>query len=228
MLSLLRRKRTPSFLPNLPNLGIVSRLQSALPIPAVTVGTGEKDDNYPEAVWKWLSSQPRLQQLGIFRGLQRQDVYVASAPGRVDVMGGFADFNGSHVLQYPTSERTVAVAMVHRGSCIGTDKVPILQLISLQVPSLGVITEFRSSTSSKMTKAAPQVQRLPMSLLQSPVTGNVTDSTTTVRDGLRGSLGNRTSGEGDNWPYYVTVCLPPSHPVDKLTLTPSGDLLLYH
>ena len=207
MLSLLRQRNTSVFRRS---RGVVSRYQSAIPV----VSTGEKEDGYHEAVWKWLSGQTRLQQLGLLRGLQRQDVYVASAPGRVDVMGGFADFNGSHVLQYPTSERTVAVAMIHRGSCIGTDKVPILRLVSLQVPSLGVITNYPSNPSMTMAtlqRPTDQEISLPMSLLQSPVTGNVTDSAQALWDGLREAVVNGTRGEADNWPYYVTVTIYPQH-----------------
>jgi galactokinase len=36
------------------------------------------------------------------------DVIVTRAPGRLDVMGGIADYSGSHVLQFPIAEGTVA------------------------------------------------------------------------------------------------------------------------
>ena len=46
----------------------------------------------------------RLSQLKSFFG--KQKVYHASAPGRLDVMGGIADYSGSYVLQMPIAERT--------------------------------------------------------------------------------------------------------------------------
>jgi L-arabinokinase len=40
------------------------------------------------------------------------DLIVARAPGRLDVMGGIADYSGSHVLEYPIAEATfVAVQL---------------------------------------------------------------------------------------------------------------------
>jgi len=38
----------------------------------------------------------------------RQDIYVSRAPGRLDVMGGIADYSGSLVLQMPIAEATFA------------------------------------------------------------------------------------------------------------------------
>ena len=35
------------------------------------------------------------------------DVFVARAPGRLDVMGGIADYSGSLVLQRPTAEASL-------------------------------------------------------------------------------------------------------------------------
>src|ERR1044071_9127891 len=37
----------------------------------------------------------------------RADVFVARAPGRLDVMGGIADYSGSLVLELPTAEATL-------------------------------------------------------------------------------------------------------------------------
>ena len=39
-----------------------------------------------------------------------EPIFVARAPGRLDVMGGIADYSGSLVLQLPTREATFAAA----------------------------------------------------------------------------------------------------------------------
>ena len=43
---------------------------------------------------------------GFFDG--REDIFVTRAPGRLDVMGGIADYSGSLVLEMPIAESTVA------------------------------------------------------------------------------------------------------------------------
>src|SRR6188474_2199318 len=40
-------------------------------------------------------------------------VFVARAPGRLDVMGGIADYSGALVLQWPIREATCAAVQVH-------------------------------------------------------------------------------------------------------------------
>jgi galactokinase len=53
----------------------------------------------------------------------RADVYVSRAPGRLDVMGGIADYSGSLVLQWPIREAThVALSL---------DPAPRLRIVSL-------------------------------------------------------------------------------------------------
>ena len=39
---------------------------------------------------------------------QEQDIFVARAPGRLDVMGGIADYSGSLVLQLPIQPAALA------------------------------------------------------------------------------------------------------------------------
>jgi galactokinase len=41
------------------------------------------------------------------------ELIVARAPGRLDVMGGIADYSGSHVLEYPIAEATFAAVEVN-------------------------------------------------------------------------------------------------------------------
>src|ERR1044072_6992584 len=36
----------------------------------------------------------------------KADLIIARAPGRLDVMGGIADYSGSHVLEFPIAEAT--------------------------------------------------------------------------------------------------------------------------
>ena len=42
----------------------------------------------------------------------KNDVIVSRAPGRLDVMGGIADYSGSHVLEFPIAEATVAAVQL--------------------------------------------------------------------------------------------------------------------
>ncbi|KAL3650983.1 D-arabinose 1-dehydrogenase (NAD(P)(+)) [Castilleja foliolosa] len=71
------------------------------------------------------------------------DIYVARAPGRLDVMGGIADYSGSLVLQMPTREAChVAVQNIHptkqrlwkhaqaRQNAKGNGPTPVLQIVS--------------------------------------------------------------------------------------------------
>ena len=41
------------------------------------------------------------------------DLTVSRAPGRLDVMGGIADYSGSHVLEFPIAEATFAAVQLH-------------------------------------------------------------------------------------------------------------------
>ncbi|CAK7354350.1 unnamed protein product [Dovyalis caffra] len=72
-----------------------------------------------------------------------EDIYVARAPGRLDVMGGIADYSGSLVLQMPTREAChVAVQKNHpskhrlwkhaqaRQNVRGQGPTPVLQIVS--------------------------------------------------------------------------------------------------
>lgn len=43
----------------------------------------------------------------------KTDVIVSRAPGRLDVMGGIADYSGSHVLELPIAEATVAAIQLN-------------------------------------------------------------------------------------------------------------------
>jgi L-arabinokinase len=43
----------------------------------------------------------------------KTDLIVGRAPGRLDVMGGIADYSGSHVLEYPIAEATFAAVQLN-------------------------------------------------------------------------------------------------------------------
>ena len=53
-----------------------------------------------------------------------EPVFVASAPGRLDVMGGIADYSGSLVLELPLDRSTVAMVQRH--------KAPVVDVVSLR------------------------------------------------------------------------------------------------
>ncbi|PIN15926.1 Galactokinase [Handroanthus impetiginosus] len=73
----------------------------------------------------------------------KEDIFVARAPGRLDVMGGIADYSGSLVLQMPIREAChVAVQKIHpskqrlwkhaqaRQNAKGQGPTPVLQIVS--------------------------------------------------------------------------------------------------
>ncbi|OVA19272.1 GHMP kinase N-terminal domain [Macleaya cordata] len=83
----------------------------------------------------------RIAAAGIFNW--EEDIFVARAPGRLDVMGGIADYSGSLVLQMPIREAChVAVQRTHsskqklwkhaqsRQLAKGQECTPILQIVS--------------------------------------------------------------------------------------------------
>ena len=57
-----------------------------------------------------LLNDPDPHSYSFFNGLfePNTDLIVTRAPGRLDVMGGIADYSGSHVLEYPIAEATFA------------------------------------------------------------------------------------------------------------------------
>jgi galactokinase len=64
-------------------------------------------------------------------------IYIARAPGRLDVMGGIGDYSGSLVLEMPIAEAAFAAVQVTRGSDViigslrvGTDTKPVSKIIA--------------------------------------------------------------------------------------------------
>ena len=52
-----------------------------------------------------------------------EDIFIARAPGRLDVMGGIADYSGSHVLEMPVAEAALVA--------LQKDEEPIIRIVSL-------------------------------------------------------------------------------------------------
>ncbi|KAF9617864.1 hypothetical protein IFM89_039083 [Coptis chinensis] len=69
-------------------------------------------EHEPEKISKKLKMRERLAAAGLFNW--EEEIFVARAPGRLDVMGGIADYSGSLVLQLPIREAChVAVQRIH-------------------------------------------------------------------------------------------------------------------
>ena len=75
---------------------------------------------------------------------EKSDVFVARAPGRLDVMGGIADYSGSLVLQLPIAESTIAAVQLNGGD--------MMRIASLDGESNEVRT-FEFSTTMLRTDA---------------------------------------------------------------------------
>ena len=59
-----------------------------------------------------------------------EDIYLTRAPGRLDLMGGIADYSGSLVLQLPIAEATL-VALQKEERKTGDHTSPALRVVSL-------------------------------------------------------------------------------------------------
>ncbi|CAF0869428.1 unnamed protein product [Rotaria sordida] len=132
--------------------------------------------------------------------LSKKPVYSASAPGRLDVMGGFADYSGSHVLQYPISQRTHAFVQV---SDINT-----VHMISIQTDRIDV-------DSINENKLIIWEREIPMNILL--------DHNHTLRKRLETWYKQQqhntlfSSDEPINWPNYILGIL--SQLIDKIDKT---------
>jgi galactokinase len=67
------------------------------------------------------------------------DLFIARAPGRLDIMGGFADYSGSHVLEMPIAEAALAA--------VQKDNAPIIKIVSLGVEQGERTNEFEMPLS---------------------------------------------------------------------------------
>ena len=126
-------------------------------------------------------------------------ISLASAPGRVDVMGGFADYSGSDVLQYPTAARTYAM--------IVQTNQPTLTLTSLHV----------SSFETEVLKGGGPAHAIWSCSLPTQIMFADPGCTTTVDQGeLKAKLASMntgvsprvtTSAQPAGWSSYVVGCV---------------------
>jgi L-arabinokinase len=75
------------------------------------------------------------------------EVYIARAPGRLDLMGGIADYSGSLVLQLPIAE--AALVAVQR------DKSPVVTIVSLDAGGGGERRQFSMALSDLRIGSKP-------------------------------------------------------------------------
>ncbi|KAL6765942.1 galactokinase-like protein [Haematococcus lacustris] len=77
-------------------------------------------------------------------------VYVARAPGRLDVMGGIADYSGALVLQMPVAEACHAAVQVTHGSAD-----PHISVVSLSADQASRAPSFTCPTSALYPEGQP-------------------------------------------------------------------------
>ena len=131
---------------------------------------------------------------------------LASAPGRVDLMGGFADYSGSDVLGYPTALRTYAFVAL-------TDRTPgALELVSVHVPSVRTLLQREAPAAAD---GAPEVwhRALDTSILFDDTACVVLPAALRHRLDRAASAarpcdgGDAAAAEPPNWPSYVVGVL---------------------
>jgi galactokinase len=81
----------------------------------------EKSEELPD-VAKFIERLNSFQQTAKFFDSERE-IFVSRAPGRLDLMGGIADYSGSLVLQYPIHEAIFAA--------LQKDSAPVIRVVSL-------------------------------------------------------------------------------------------------
>ncbi|CAF3526509.1 unnamed protein product [Rotaria socialis] len=138
----------------------------------------------------------RIDKLRTLFSLSKKPIYSASAPGRLDVMGGFADYSGSHVLQYPIAQNTHAFVQVSN-----TDTV---HMISIQTDCVDCETINKNNLTV-------WEREIPMNLLL--------DHTNTLRQRLENWYNQQqnsipSNDEPINWPNYIVGIL--SQLIDKI------------
>jgi len=66
-------------------------------------------------------------------------ICIGSSPGRMDLMGGFADYSGSYAIQHPTHERVVALSLFQDGTKVRTPGM--IRLASIQVDDISQMSQ---------------------------------------------------------------------------------------
>ena len=91
-------------------------------------------------------------------------MHFASSPGRIDLLGGFADYNGSHLLQHSTSQRCYAFAKFtnsHNDILMQTIQVPSIQeILSQRYKSIQDLIMYKKTIPLSSLLAHPnQIQK---------------------------------------------------------------------
>src|SRR5688572_10697031 len=94
---------------------------NVMPDPTAMPGPGELPDATVLRLLERLKEGAEPEARGLFE--DDQPLFVTRAPGRLDVMGGIADYSGSLVLQMPIRE--AALVALQR------DAAPVLRIVSL-------------------------------------------------------------------------------------------------
>ncbi|CAF1512592.1 unnamed protein product [Adineta steineri] len=148
-----------------------------------------------------------VQQIDKVRTLfsvSKTPIYSASAPGRLDVMGGFADYSGSHVLQFPIAQRTHAFIQI--------SNIDTIRMMSIQTDSI----ECNSINQNNLTVWEREI---PMNLLRS--------HDQTLRERLETWYNQHqdtvlSNDEPTNWPSYILGILAELINKTNPTNTPIG------
>ncbi|CAF5115639.1 unnamed protein product, partial [Rotaria magnacalcarata] len=145
-----------------------------------------------------------MDKLRTLFSLSKKPIYSASAPGRLDVMGGFADYSGSHVLQYPIAQNTHAFVQASNTNTV--------HMISIQTDCI----DCEAISKNKLTVWEREI---PMNLLL--------DHTNTLRQRLENWYNQQQNSMPSNdepidWPNYIVGIL--SQLLDKIdgTVMPIG------
>lgn len=80
-----------------------------------------------------------------------QEIHISSSPGRMDLMGGFADYSGSYAIQHPTAERVVSLATVEDST---EGEHGMIRLACLQVNKLSELARAFESGDFKLQESA--------------------------------------------------------------------------
>lgn len=176
-----------------------SSLQSIIRQPVQHYATAAKkslqaqDRIVTGALLSWLRGLPELANLPA----STAETHIASAPGRIDLMGGFADYSGSSVLQYPTATRCYALVSL-------TDSQAI-ELVSARVASVDEILNAHSAPDANSAGAVLPQQLLskvfPLDVLSSDTNAALTQLAS--KEILRARLESSMSGKQDLWPSYI-------------------------
>ena len=126
-------------------------------------------------------------------------IHIASSPGRIDILGGFADYHGSHLLQHSTSQRCYAFARF-------TNSHNDILMQTIQVPS---IQEVLSQGNNKLQDLVMYKKTIPLSGLFSGTNQTQKSSQmnliskSELRHFLEGEMSDFIPKHEQLWPSYL-------------------------